>query len=321
MGGAGAAEVVTLGESMVLFVPDQAGPLRHAARFSRALAGAESNVAIGLCRLGHATEWIGLVGQDEFGAFILSTLRGEGVGVRFARRDGRGPTGLMFKEPAAGRDSRVFYYRRGSAASLLDEADVPGAAFSGARWLHLTGITPALGPGPRRAVAAAVRAAAAAGLRISFDPNYRARLWPPAEAAPVLRDLAGAADVLLCSEDEAAMLYGTADPAAVHAAAGGRPGQLVAVKRGDRGAAFFADGEAWALPAWPLRAVVEPTGAGDAFAAGLIAALLQGLAPAEAGRMGAACGALACTVAGDWEGAPERPELEAMLSGADAPRR
>jgi 2-dehydro-3-deoxygluconokinase len=317
----GAAEVVTLGESMVLFVPEQPGPLRHAARFSRALAGAESNVAIGLCRLGHPAAWIGRVGEDEFGAYVLSTLRGEGVGLAFARADGRAPTGLMFKEPAAAADSRVFYYRRGSAASLLDAPDVPTEALAGARWLHITGITPALGPGPRRAVGAAVRGATAAGLRLSFDPNYRSRLWPPAEATPVLRELASAADVLLCSEEEADLLFGTADPAALAAAAGHRPGRLVAVKRGDRGAGFCLAGEVWEQPAWPLRKVVEPTGAGDAFAAGLIAGLLEGRAPAEAGRMAAACGALACTVSGDWEGAPERPALEAMLRGQDTPRR
>jgi 2-dehydro-3-deoxygluconokinase len=309
-----AAEVVTFGESMVVFVPETAGPLRHAERFARGVAGAESNVAIGLCRLGHPAAWLGRLGDDEFGRFIAATLRGEGVQLADEVLDARAPTGVMFKERRAGGDSRVFYYRRGSAASLLGPEDLPEAAIRTARWLHLTGITPALGPGPRQAVLYARALARRHGVPFSFDPNYRARLWPPEEAAPVLRELAAGADVLLLSESEGELLFGTGDPESVAAAALAAGTRVVAVKRGERGALLRTADGGFPIPVHPVAAV-ESTGAGDAFAAGLIAGLLEGRPPEEAGRMGAIAGALVCTVPGDWEGAPERRALQGLLEG------
>jgi len=309
------AEVLTLGESMVVFVPEAAGPLRHAERFSRGVAGAESNLAIGLCRLGHPAAWIGRLGDDEFGRLIWSTLRGEGVDLTHAALDGRGPTGVMFKERSAGGDSRVFYYRRCSAASLLDAGDIAAEPFATARWLHLTGITPALGAAPRRAVGRALELARQHGLRVSFDPNFRARLWSPAEARPVLLGLLSGADVGMLSEAEGELLFGAGSPEAMAAAALATGCGLVAVKLGERGALLARGQERWLVPPHAVAAV-EPTGAGDAFAAGLIAGLLEGLPPEAAGRMGAVCGALVCAVASDWEGAPEREAMRRALGGA-----
>ncbi len=306
------AEVVTLGESMVVFVPEDTGPLRHADRFRRAVAGAESNLAIALCRLGHPAAWIGLLGDDEFGRYVWATLRGEGVDLSGARLDPRAPTGVMFKERSAGGDSRVFYYRKGSAASLLDPGDVPAAAIAGARWLHVTGITAALGPGPRRAVEHAVRLARAAGRAVCFDPNYRARLWDPAVARPVLLDLARQADLLVLGEEEGTLLFGDGGGIAEGGLALGC--RMVAVKRGGRGALLVSADECVEVPAVPVK-VVEATGAGDAFAAGLLAGLLEGLPLREAGRLAALCGARACTVSGDWEGVPGRADALRDLGG------
>lgn len=305
-------DVVTLGESMVVFLPEAEGPLRHVARFGRGVAGAESNVAIGLCRLGHPTAWIGRVGEDEFGRYILDTLATEGLDLRFASADPGAPTGIMFKERRPGADSRVVYYRAGSAASRLDAGDVPEAVFAGAAWLHVTGITAALGDGPRRAVARALELAARFGLRVSFDPNYRARLWSEEQARPVLRDLASQCDLLLLGTAEGRLLYGSDDPEEI-ARAGLRAGPtLVAVKRGSEGALLAGNEGRWAIPPHPVS-IVEPTGAGDAFAAGCIAALLDGQPPLACGRLGALCGALVCTVAGDWEGAPDRETAASLL--------
>ena len=314
------AELVTLGESMVVFVPETTGPLRHAERFSRGVAGAESNVAIGLSRLGHPTAWLGRLGDDEFGRHIVSTLRGEGVDLSYAGLDPGAPTGIMFKERAAGTDSRVFYYRRGSAASRQDAADIAAAAFRGARWLHLTGITPALGQAPRRAVARALQLARENGLGVSLDPNYRSRLWSAAEAGPILRELADHVDVVLMSDGEGQLLYGDSDPDVVASAALASGRRLVAVKQGDQGALIATADGRWMIPPFPVR-VVEPTGAGDAFAAGLLAGVLEGRPPEICGRMGALCGALVCTVAGDWEGAPEAAQLHRLLAGAAEQRR
>lgn len=307
-----ASEVVTLGEAMVVFVPESPGPLRHVERFSRTVAGAEANVAIGLCRLGHSATWVGRVGDDEFGRLVSTTLRGEGVDTRFAQVDPAAPTGVMFKERRPGADSRVLYYRAGSAASRMSPADIPAEAFVGARWLHLTGITPALGAGPRAAVWHALELARRHGLGVSFDPNHRPRLWSAAEARPVLCALASRSDLLLLGRSEGAVLFGSEDPERIAASALAAGARLVAVKLGAAGAILSDAAGSTVIPPLPVAAV-EPTGAGDAFAAGCLAALLEGLPAATAGRWGAACGAMVCTATGDWEGMPERLALQALL--------
>ncbi len=299
---------------MVVLVPESPGPLRHCERFTRALAGAESNAAIGIRRLGHSAAWISRVGDDEFGRYVLATLRGEGVDVTWAGRDPEAPTGIMFKERRAGADSRVVYYRAGSAASRLDAGDVPEAAFPGARWLHLTGITAALGAGPRRAVGRALDLARRYGLRVSFDPNYRSSLWPVEVARSVLWELACRCDVLFLGTDESRILFDTDVPAAVAKAACEAGVRFGALKRGAEGAVLWDGPALTEIPARPVPAI-EPTGAGDAFAAGCIAGLLDGRPPAECARLGAICGALACTVLGDWEGAPERDVAKGLLEG------
>jgi 2-dehydro-3-deoxygluconokinase len=311
-------DVVTLGETMVALVPEGRGPLRLARRFRRHIAGAESNVAIGVTRLGHPARWLGRVGDDAFGTVILETLALEGVDTRWAVRDPGAPTGLLFKERPRTGDSSSLYYRRGSAASLQDADQIDPAAFTGARWLHLTGITPALGPGPRRAAARALDLARSGGLAVSFDPNYRAALWGRAEAAGALRPLAEQADVLVFSPLEGEILYGagTVEALAARALAVGRA-TLVAVKDGVRGAVLFpAAGSPVAIAPHPVRAV-DTTGAGDAFVSGLLAGLLDGMPLHRAGRLAALCGALACTVLGDWEGVPRRAEAEAWLAGGE----
>ena len=148
--------VVTLGESMIVLNPATTGPLRHVQTFHRSLAGAESNVAIGLVRLGITTGWVSRLGNDEFGRYALTTLRGEGVDVSRVVIDDAAPTAVYFKELRGGRDPAVYYYRRGSAASRLGPADISEEYIAGAELLHVTGITPALSDSCYRAVMTAI---------------------------------------------------------------------------------------------------------------------------------------------------------------------
>ncbi len=206
------AEVVTLGECLVAFVASEPGSLAEATRFERFVAGAEANVAVGLARLGHSVDFVGRTGADGFGEAICRRLRGEGVGIDHLVTDGEAPTGLMFRERRHLGPARVIYVRSGSAGARLSVEDVDRAAeagcFRGARWLHLSGITPAISDSARAATVRAAELARAAGLTISLDLNLRRRLWSDEAAGPVLRRLAGSADVVLGSPDELAVVAG-----------------------------------------------------------------------------------------------------------------
>src|SRR6266849_6834272 len=183
-------DVVTLGESMVLLLAEQPGPMREATTFRRFIAGAESNLAIGLSRLGHAAGWFSRVGDDEFGRAIVFRIRGEGVDTSHVVSDASAPTGLVIRERREVGPIEQVYYRRGSAASRLSPADLDAAYLGRAKYLHLTGITPALSESCRQTVFAAADMARAAGVRVVLDPNYRSKLWDPPEFREVLRSLA-----------------------------------------------------------------------------------------------------------------------------------
>jgi 2-dehydro-3-deoxygluconokinase len=323
------SEVVTLGECLAAFVATTPGPLAEAVRFERHVAGAEANVAVGLARLGHGAAYIGRVGADGLGTAIVRRLRGEGVDVSQLIVDDAAPTGVMFRERRALGAIDVVYHRTGSAGSRLSAEDVDRAADAGlfevARWLHLTGITAALSATARTAMTNARDRARESGLRISLDVNLRRRLWTDEAAAPVLRELLEGVDVVLGSLDELAVLAGagsgtTADEAAALAArVGGLGPTVVVAKLGAAGAlGWVSGGSTVRIPGIPVMTVVDPVGAGDAFCAGFIAGLLDGVELEAALRMGNACGALAVAAPGDQAGLPDRVELGRLLA-ADGP--
>lgn len=314
------AEVVTFGETMAAL--RSAGPLRLGGSLALSVAGAESNAAIGLARLGHRVAWIGRVGDDEPGALVLRTLRAENVDVGSVVVDPGRPTGLILFERRLGDVTRVQYYRSGSAGSGLDAADLPVFApaatpATALAVLHITGITPALSATAARATRAGAERAREAGRLVSFDVNYRARLWPAEDARAALRPLAAMAGLVFGSEPELALL--TDDPAASADAAAdellGRGAQAVVVKRGAQGATAYTPDGVTSVPARAVR-VVDVIGAGDAFVAGYLSGVLDRLD--EAGRLGrgAAVSAFAIGAAGDWEGLPTRRELE-LLDGRE----
>ncbi|MCY0925789.1 sugar kinase [Streptomyces sp. H27-H1] len=316
-------DVFTFGETMVAL---RGGPLRQGGTVEVSVAGAESNVAIGLARLGHSVHWAGAVGEDEAGELVLRTLRAEGVDVSGASLDdGGAPTGLMLAEPRPPELGRV-RSRAGSAGSRLKACSVE-RAFTAARptVLHLTGITPALSRSARSAAAVALRLAAEHSALVCLDVSFRAGLWDGEEAAAVLREWAPSVDVLIASDGELPLCLppgGPADPA-------GQAGELTAlgvgevvVKLGAAGATAYAeDGSAVHAPARAVDAVdaVGAVGAGDAFVAGYLSGLLDGLT--TAGRLDRAvtAGAFAVASPGDWEGAPTRAELGLPPASATTP--
>jgi 2-dehydro-3-deoxygluconokinase len=315
-------EIITFGECLVSMIAMSPGPLAEATTFERHAAGAEANVAVGLARLGRRVAYIGRVGDDGFGTVIVRKLRGEGIDVRHLTVDADGATGLMFRERRALGSAQVLYARTGSAGSRLAPADIDRAAdagvFTKARWLHLTGITPALSATARAATDRAIDHATTAGLPVSLDVNLRRRLWSDADAAPVLAALARRATVVLGSPDELAVLTGRPlddDPAALAAAVLDLGPTTVVVKLGSGGAILATPGRAQIhSPGLAVPQVLDPVGAGDAFCAGFIDAVLRGDPHETALRRANACGAAAVSAIGDMSGLPDTAELDRLLA-------
>ncbi|RLL69509.1 sugar kinase [Streptomyces sp. Z26] len=317
-------EVVTCGEAMLLMLAEPGVPLDRAEHFRRSIAGAESNVASGLARLGHRTRWLGRVGADPAGEAVLRQLRADGVDVSWAGVDPHAPTGLLLRDSHPQRGIDVQYYRAGSAASRLAPEHIRPEQLAGARVLHLSGITPMLSESAAEAVWRLVELARSAGIAISFDPNVRLKLGTPHEwmhsAGPLLRE----ADLVLAGEDELELLLGGgADECARALLELGRTSAVV-IKRRDHSATAVSEGGSWDQRAFAVR-ITDPVGAGDAFAAGWLSGWLRGEGPQRALAEAACVAALAVQTAADTDGLPTADvrdrALHAFLEGGDPVQR
>jgi 2-dehydro-3-deoxygluconokinase len=293
--------LITVGETMGLVAADGIGPLEYARSFSFGIGGAESNVAIGVARLGQPATWFGRVGRDSTGDLIRRRLAAEQVRVLAIEDDAF--TGLMVKHRRSGTALHVDYHRAGSAGSRLTPADVPVHEVQAAAVLHVTGITPALSLSARATVFHAVEVARAAGVTVSVDVNYRSKLWSSYDAAPVLRDLVSRADIAFAGPEEAALVGA---PSLTALAALG-PAEVI-IKDGARGCTALIAGTTLQVPALSVQ-VIDPVGAGDAFVAGYLTERLAGAAADVRLRTAIAAGAFAVTVPGDCEGLARRADL------------
>jgi 2-dehydro-3-deoxygluconokinase len=281
-----APEVVCVGESMALVTPDPPGPLAGGGPMRLDVAGAESTVACYLAMLGVRAAWASRVGADPLGRLMLDRIGSYGVDLSLTEVDAGAPTGVFFKDP--GERTSVYYYRAGSAASRLGPGLVP--SLSGL--VHLSGITPALSP----SCAELVDAVLAGPLTASFDVNYRPGLWPVAIAAPILHRLADDADIVFVGLDEAQTLWDVRTPDDVREML--PSAELLIVKDGAVGAHSYGPTGPTFVPA-PEVDVVEPVGAGDAFAAGYLYGLLRDLPEPARLRLGHRVAGAALRVVGD----------------------
>ncbi|NGN92444.1 sugar kinase [Nocardioides sp. KC13] len=307
-------DAVTFGEAMAMFVAQESGPLHRARTFVQATAGAETNVATGLARLGHRSGWVGHLGDDPLGLFVEEELRSCGIDLTRVDFDDSAPTGFQLKSRADGGDPEVVYFRRGSAGSRLAWSEPMGTYVSSARHLHLTGIPLAISETARDFAFQAVAAARAGGASVSFDPNLRPSLWASEqEMVAVVNEVAALADWVLPGVEEGRVLTGHGDPARIaeHYLASGVT--RVVVKNGCEGAVAFGPDGTVRQPAFEVD-VMDTVGAGDGFAAGLISAHLDGLEIGSALERAAAVGALATTSAGDKDGLPGRERLDRFLA-------
>lgn len=304
-------DVVTYGEALALFVADETGEFEDVEKYTRRLAGAETNVAIGLARLGLKVGWVSRVGNDSFGRFIRKRVAQEGVDVSHVTTDMAFRTAFQLKARAiGGNDPAIEYYRKGSAASHLSQADFDAAYFGAARHLHATGIAAALSPCTMAFAHHALDFMRALGKSISFDPNLRPMLWPSQDVmTQELNALACKADWVLPGSSEGRILTGYREPRDIAGFYLDRGVRHVVIKLGAEGAYFRHAGAEGTVAGVPVKEVIDTVGAGDGFAVGVISGMLEGLTITDAIMRGNRIGALAIQVIGDMEGFPTRAQL------------
>lgn len=329
------------GELLVRLSP----PGRHLLKQARSLdvhvGGAEANVAIALASLGHAARMISRVPDNALGEMAVAALRGAGVDCRHVET-APGRMGLYFLTPGAGlRASEVVYDRAGSAFALARPGDIDwDAVLGGATHLHLSGITPALGPRSAELAIAAAKAAKSRGLTVIFDGNYRAKLWSAWDSTPraILSELVTLADILFGNHRDIALLLGgefAGDGAgrrreASEAAFAAFPRlkliastarQAIDADRHDLAARIDTPDREFQTDAITVSGIVDRIGAGDAFAAGVLHGLLSSGGDIEAAaRTGLALTTLKHSLPGD-ASLLGQGDLDAYLRGEVDVRR
>ncbi|MTT32403.1 sugar kinase [Terrilactibacillus sp. BCM23-1] len=311
-------DVVTFGEAMAMFMADSIGPLHETRTFSMELAGAETNVAIGLARLGFKTSFVSKVGHDAFGKFIMKKLQEHQVQTDHIAIDTEHPTGFQLKSKVEVGDPEVQYFRKGSAASTLSADDFDEDYFLRARHLHMTGIPLAISESARDFAGHALKFMKQHGKTISFDTNLRPSLWnSEKEMIHTINFFAKQTDYVLPGISEGKLLTGYETPediasyyldAGVHA---------VIVKLGERGAYYKTLQEEGYVKGMKVPRIIDTVGAGDGFAVGVISGLLEKIPLEQAIARGNAIGALAVQSSGDNTGYPNKQKLLAYLTKHD----
>ena len=305
-------DILSFGETMTMLVAEQPGDLAGVTHFEKRIAGADSNVAIGLSRLGFNVAWLSRVGTDSMGRFVVDSLEAEGVDCRHVSVDAAHPTGFQFKSlELEGADPTVEYFRRGSAASHLSLADLKPAMLK-ARHLHATGIPAALSDSCRELSRALMTQMRDAGRSVSFDPNLRPSLW--SSQATMIREinhLASLAHWVMPGLAEGELLTGHDTPADIAAFYLDQGAEAVVIKLGAKGAYYRTQLNQAFVPGVVVPKVIDTVGAGDGFAVGVISALLENLGFHQATARGNWIGSLAVQSRGDMEGLPTRAQLQA----------
>ncbi|OMD86285.1 2-dehydro-3-deoxygluconokinase [Paenibacillus odorifer] len=307
-------DAVTFGEPMAMFYANEAGPLHEVFSFSKALAGAESNVATGLSRLNHPTGYVTKLGEDNFGTFIAQAMKNENINTDNITFTKEYSTGMLIKSKVVTGDPKVEYFRKNSAASTLSLEDFNEAYFNSAGHLHVTSISAALSKSCHEFSIHAMEFMKSKGKTISLDPNLRPSLWPDTETmVSTINDLATRCDWFLPGLGEGKILTGLSTPEEIADYYLERGVSLVVIKLGPEGAYYKSSAGEGYVDGFKVEQVVDTVGAGDGFAVGVISAMLEKLPIAEAVKRGNAIGALAVMSPGDMDGLPTREELAKFM--------
>jgi 2-dehydro-3-deoxygluconokinase len=319
------ADVITFGEAMVRLSPPNFRRLEQARSLDVQIGGAELNTAVGLARLGRTSAWVSRLTDNALGRLIANHAREAGVSTEHVLWTKEDRVGLYFLEfGAAPRASGVLYDRKGAAIAAIQPGMVDWAkVFAGARWFHVTGITPALSTGAAAATREALEAARRAGVGTSVDLNYRVKLWSPQEAGRCMSELMRLTDYLITTEEDVERVFGIKGKD--HEEAAGLTAKRFALKgvamtlrenplvwRNSWTGMVWQDGKVLKTRSYEVE-IVDRLGAGDSFAAGFLDGLLDGDTQKGLDR-GVAMSALKHSIPGDFAWVT-REEVEAILAG------
>lgn len=311
------SEVLTIGEAMALFAADYPEKLENVKHFTRYLSGAELNVSVGLSRLDHSTIYMTHAGDDPFGKHLYNFLVKEKIDTSCFRYDKNHPTGFQIKEKVLTGDPTVISFRKGTAATHINENDIADINWNGIKHVHLTGIFAALSLDTRKVIYKIIDIAKSRNIRITFDPNIRPALWESKEKMiSVINDIASKADIVLPGIKEGLILTGKEEPDCIADFYLERGAECVIIKLGKYGAFIKNKKEKFTVPGFKVERVIDSVGAGDGFAVGVISGLIEGLTLKDSVMRGNAIGALQVMTPGDNDGLPDRNKLNDYMARA-----
>jgi 2-dehydro-3-deoxygluconokinase len=300
-------DLVSIGEPLLEF-----NQTKGTDEYRRGYGGDSSNAAIAAARQGAKVGYFTALGRDPFGDSFMELWVREGVDASAVIRSPTAPTAVYFVTHT--KDGHEFtYFRAGSAASRVTPADLPADTLAGTRIVHASGISQAISDSACDTVFAAFALAAERGRKVSYDTNFRPKLWPLARARAIIHAAAAQADYLFPSADEATQLTGLDDPDAIVDFYLRLGAKIVALKRGKKGALVADARERHRIAALKVKPV-DATGAGDTFVGAFLARTLAGDSLADAGRYANAAAALSTTVYGAVASIPRAEQVRAALA-------
>jgi len=308
-------DVISIGEPMIEFTAREKGNLRNAHLFELGWGGDTSNFAVAVARLGGKPGYVCRAGDDEFGMSFLEMWKKESVDTSHVIVEKDGFTAAYFISLKNGGEHDFTYIRRGSAASHLSPQDIDSKYIESAKVVHVSGISQAISENCRAAASRAVGVAKKSGVKVSYDPNIRLKLWPSVEAAKkVVMETVPSSDVFLPTSEEASMLTGASDPVEQAERLLESVSEVVAIKMGAQGC-FIArsNGEKSMVRGFRVK-VVDTTGAGDAFDGAVVVGYLEGWPIKRIAEFANGAGALTTTGRGAVKPIPTRREVEKLIA-------
>lgn len=308
------SEFITIGEPVVTFASKDADyNLADSTHYLKILGGAELNVAIGVQRLGHTTQYISQVGKDPLGIYAENVIKEHGVGTDYVYSDSNHWTGHQLKQLVTHGDPQTYNYRTNSAASHLNFEKIDNLDLSGVKIAHMSGIFPALSETSRKSFRELMKRLVDNNILITFDPNLRPSLWDnETNMISTINELAKDADIVMPGINEGKVLMGSDNPEKIadFYLNNGHRTRAVLVKVGSRGAFVkIKAGDSYMVNGFKTEHVVDTVGAGDGFALGVITALLEGKTLKSAVMRGNAVGSLQVQTPGDNDGYPTQEQL------------